>query len=194
MPSTDHPVRLSALRSTSHFSDGRNAKTGCSPSGPSAGARSQVTRESGRSRSRFDSDAAVAGTGARAGARGGNHPDHHRARHRAFAHDVLPRHPDSGSGCLGVSRIPHAVLRVVPTMTIVNGLLRSRRGATIVEASRQGLRISERGAWRTRRVAAINATGYFRRGLQQPRLQCRVGETRGGTAGSQVATPRRPRQ
>jgi hypothetical protein len=46
---------------------------------------------------------------------------------------------------------------VVPTMTIVNGILRSRRGATIVEASKQGLRISERGAWRTRTRASIDA-------------------------------------
>jgi hypothetical protein len=46
---------------------------------------------------------------------------------------------------------------VVPTMTIVNGFLRSRRGATIIEASKQGLHISERGAWRTRTRASIDA-------------------------------------
>ncbi len=46
---------------------------------------------------------------------------------------------------------------VVPTMTIVNGFLRSRRGATIIEASKQGLRIPERGAWRTRTLASIDA-------------------------------------
>ena len=46
---------------------------------------------------------------------------------------------------------------ILPTMTIVNGFLRSRRGATIVEASTQGLRVSERGAWRTRAVASLDA-------------------------------------
>ena len=40
---------------------------------------------------------------------------------------------------------------ILPTLTIVSAFLRSRRGATIVEASAQRLRILERGAWRTNR-------------------------------------------
>jgi hypothetical protein len=46
----------------------------------------------------------------------------------------------------------------LPTMSLINGFLRSRRGATIVEVSRQGLRIRERGAWTTRSVAALDAS------------------------------------
>jgi hypothetical protein len=46
---------------------------------------------------------------------------------------------------------------VLPLMTIVNGFVRSRRGATIVEASRKGVRIRERGAWTTRTVESFDA-------------------------------------
>jgi hypothetical protein len=38
---------------------------------------------------------------------------------------------------------------VLPGMTVVNGLLRTRRGGTIVTASSSGIQIQERGAWRT---------------------------------------------
>ena len=47
---------------------------------------------------------------------------------------------------------------VLPAMTLVNAFLQSRRGATIVSVSRQGLRIEERGAWRTRLVTSFAAT------------------------------------
>jgi multidrug transporter EmrE-like cation transporter len=45
-----------------------------------------------------------------------------------------------------------------PTMTLFNGFVRSRRGATIVEVSRQSLRIRERGAWMTRLVTSVEAS------------------------------------
>lgn len=37
------------------------------------------------------------------------------------------------------------------------GCLRSRRGATIIEISKQGLRIRQRGAWTTRTTASLDA-------------------------------------
>lgn len=46
---------------------------------------------------------------------------------------------------------------ILPAMAVVNGFLRSRRGATIVEVTREGLRIQERGAWTTRTVASLDA-------------------------------------
>jgi hypothetical protein len=42
---------------------------------------------------------------------------------------------------------------VLPAMSVVNAFLRSRRGATIVSVSPQGIRLQERGAWRTRTIA-----------------------------------------
>jgi hypothetical protein len=45
-----------------------------------------------------------------------------------------------------------------PTMTLLNGFLRSRRGATIIDVSRQSLRVRERGAWRTRPVTSVEAS------------------------------------
>ena len=38
---------------------------------------------------------------------------------------------------------------------MLNGYLRSRRGATIVVVSNSGVRISERGAWTTGTIAAL---------------------------------------
>jgi hypothetical protein len=46
---------------------------------------------------------------------------------------------------------------VLPAMTFLSALLRSRRAATIVSVSRQGIRIEERGAWRTRLVSSSAA-------------------------------------
>jgi hypothetical protein len=46
---------------------------------------------------------------------------------------------------------------VFPTMTVVNGLLRSRRGGTIVTVSSSGIRIQERGAWRLGPVKSLPA-------------------------------------
>lgn len=46
---------------------------------------------------------------------------------------------------------------ILPVMTLVNAFLRSRRGGTIVVVSPQGIRIQERGAWRTRTVASLDA-------------------------------------
>jgi hypothetical protein len=45
---------------------------------------------------------------------------------------------------------------VLPVSTIAGSFLRSRRGATIVEISRERLRILERGIWRTRQVASFD--------------------------------------
>ena len=44
---------------------------------------------------------------------------------------------------------------ILPGMTVVNGLLRERRGSTTVLISRQGLQLLERGAWRTRTLASF---------------------------------------
>ena len=46
---------------------------------------------------------------------------------------------------------------LLPVMTVVNALRRSRRGGTIVSVSPQGIQIQERGAWRTRSTASIDA-------------------------------------
>ena len=45
---------------------------------------------------------------------------------------------------------------VLPVSTIVGSFLRSRRGATIVEVTRERLRILERGIWRTRQIASFD--------------------------------------
>ncbi|HEY7287151.1 MAG TPA: hypothetical protein VH497_16995 [Vicinamibacterales bacterium] len=45
----------------------------------------------------------------------------------------------------------------MPVITCVNALVRSRRGRTIVAASREGILVQRRGAWRTRTVASIQA-------------------------------------
>jgi hypothetical protein len=46
---------------------------------------------------------------------------------------------------------------VLPAMTVVSAFRRSRRGGTIVRVSPRRLQIQERGAWRTRSVASIEA-------------------------------------
>ena len=45
----------------------------------------------------------------------------------------------------------------LPLTTIVGAFVRSRRGATIIEVSKQRLRILERGAWKTRTVMSADA-------------------------------------
>jgi hypothetical protein len=50
-----------------------------------------------------------------------------------------------------------ALFFALPAMAVVNAFLRSRRGATIVVLSNHGLRIEERGAWRTRTIARFDA-------------------------------------
>ena len=47
---------------------------------------------------------------------------------------------------------------LLPGMTVVNALRRSRRGGTIVSVSPRGIQIQERGAWRTRSTASIDAS------------------------------------
>ena len=46
---------------------------------------------------------------------------------------------------------------VLPAMTVINGLLRERRGATIVTVSTSGIRVQERGAWRSGPVKTLAA-------------------------------------
>jgi hypothetical protein len=46
---------------------------------------------------------------------------------------------------------------VLPAITIVNGILRAQRGYTEMRASREGVTVHERGAWRTRTLASIDA-------------------------------------
>ena len=50
---------------------------------------------------------------------------------------------------------------VIPGMTVLNGILRSRRGATIVTVSKDGIRIEERGAWRTTTTGEYAAVDLF---------------------------------
>lgn len=47
---------------------------------------------------------------------------------------------------------------LLPAATVVNALRRSRRGGTIVFVSPRGIQIRERGAWRTRSTASIDAS------------------------------------
>jgi hypothetical protein len=47
---------------------------------------------------------------------------------------------------------------ILPTLTALNAFLRSRRGATIVEISKQGVGIRQRGAWTTRTTASLDAS------------------------------------
>ena len=47
---------------------------------------------------------------------------------------------------------------VLPTMTALNAVLRSRRGANIVEIWKQGMRIRQRGAWTTKTTASFDAS------------------------------------
>ncbi len=46
---------------------------------------------------------------------------------------------------------------VLPAMTVISAFRRSRRGATVVRVSPRGIQIQERGAWRTRSIASIEA-------------------------------------
>jgi len=46
---------------------------------------------------------------------------------------------------------------LIPAMTVANGFRRARRGGTLVHVSSQGIEIQERGAWRTRKTASIEA-------------------------------------
>jgi hypothetical protein len=46
---------------------------------------------------------------------------------------------------------------VLPAITIVNGIVRSRRGYTEMRVSREGVTIRERRAWRTHTLASIDA-------------------------------------
>jgi hypothetical protein len=47
---------------------------------------------------------------------------------------------------------------ILPTLTALNAFLRSRRGATILEISKQGVRIRQRGAWTTRTTVSLDAS------------------------------------
>ena len=47
---------------------------------------------------------------------------------------------------------------VLPLTVIVNGFLRSRRGATIVDVSTHRLRVQARGAWTTRTILSMEAS------------------------------------
>ena len=50
---------------------------------------------------------------------------------------------------------------LIPAMTVANGFRRARRGGTIVQVSTKGIEIHERGAWRTRQTASIEAGDIF---------------------------------
>jgi hypothetical protein len=50
---------------------------------------------------------------------------------------------------------------VIPGMTVINAIVRARRGATIVTVSPNGIRIDERGAWRTTTTGAYDAGDVY---------------------------------
>ena len=47
---------------------------------------------------------------------------------------------------------------ILPTLGALNAFLRSRRGATILEVSKEGVGIRQRGAWTTRAITYIDAS------------------------------------
>jgi len=49
----------------------------------------------------------------------------------------------------------------IPVMSLVSAIVRARRGATIVTVSTDGIRIDERGAWRTRTTGAYSPADVF---------------------------------
>jgi len=49
----------------------------------------------------------------------------------------------------------------IPAMSVVNTFVRARRGATIVTVSTEGIRIDDRGAWRTTTTGAYSAADVF---------------------------------
>ena len=49
----------------------------------------------------------------------------------------------------------------IPVMTVLNAIVRARRGATIVTASTDGIRIEQRGAWRTTTTGSYSAADIF---------------------------------
>jgi hypothetical protein len=51
-----------------------------------------------------------------------------------------------------------SVFGLLPATTVANAFRRARRGATIVFVSPRGIRIQERGAWRTRPKASLDAS------------------------------------
>jgi hypothetical protein len=49
----------------------------------------------------------------------------------------------------------------LPSLSVVNAIIRARRGATIVTMSPDGIRIDERGAWRTTTTGTYSAADVF---------------------------------
>jgi hypothetical protein len=75
-------------------------------------------------------------------------------------------------------------------MTVVNGLLRTRRGGTIVTASSSGIQIQERGAWRTGPAKSIAVSEILDIDFSSRRSV--VSSTRQG-AGEEALDPRTDR-
>ena len=50
---------------------------------------------------------------------------------------------------------------VIPGMTVLNAMIRARRGATIVTVSTEEIRIDDRGAWRTTNTGVYSAADIF---------------------------------
>jgi hypothetical protein len=150
--STDHPVRLSAAQVDAPFRERQRDDRLHDDADRPANARSQVTRKNGLTTITIPSRplnglVLAAGLVPIAIVLAIGPP------FATFFRESRTPEPVGWAflGCLTL------FFGILPTMTIVNGFLRSRRGATIVEASRQGLRVSERGAWRTRTVASLDA-------------------------------------
>jgi hypothetical protein len=54
-----------------------------------------------------------------------------------------------------------ALFAVIPGMTVVNAIVRARRGATIVTVGNDGIRIEDRGAWSTTTTGSYSAADIF---------------------------------
>ena len=78
---------------------------------------------------------------------------------------------------------------ILPTATVVNGFLRSQRGGTIVHVSRRGIRVEERGAWKTQTVADLDARRHPRHRLQHARVRRGVDQERRRAQAARVRTP-----
>jgi hypothetical protein len=149
--STDHPVRLAASLMDVPFRD-RVRRSGAPPAGSEApsSARIQVTRERGEVRIVVLPRPMRVLTLAAAGVPLAILLVIGRPLATFFRQT---RTPDPIAWLfLGFV----ALFFALPAMAVVNAFLRSRRGATIVVASNHGLRIEERGAWRTRTIASFD--------------------------------------
>jgi hypothetical protein len=70
---------------------------------------------------------------------------------------------------------------ILPAATTLNAFLRSRRGATMVEMSKQGVRIRQRGAWTIQTTASLAASDILDVDYTRPGLCRRFSDACSGT-------------